>query len=195
MKHKKATSWSQRRKERQAGQSKRRPGNAPRIPKLYACLSIDAGDEGIVGSVTPMGVTPLIASTLRNAQLMLPVAQRVATGTGIAVELVEFVRGETLRTFEPDPASKGAAKFDKIGDDLYRSDGTKVTETDYGPTPEGCDEATMTVARDGDHVSILLGGRVVLLHARAALDLGEGLMKLGAEILGGSVDGLKRTGV
>ena len=71
------------------------PGNTASIDTLYAFLSEDAqGRHGIVAHVMPdLGSTPLITGSARVAELMKPLAAKVAAQSGKEIAMHVFQRG------------------------------------------------------------------------------------------------------
>jgi hypothetical protein len=71
----------------------------PRIDRLWAYLSQDGkGNEGMCAATMPDGtLTPLIAADPVRLKCFTPIAEQLATLTGLTIVLVEFTARTELR--------------------------------------------------------------------------------------------------
>jgi hypothetical protein len=73
------------------------------IEKLTAFIMRDQdGTEGIIGSLTPIGMMPLIGADLDRIAQIEPIAQRVADTTGLSITVAEFSVRENVREITPN---------------------------------------------------------------------------------------------
>jgi len=74
------------------------PGNTQQIDEVYVFMTIDEQRRnGIVAEILPgLGSTPLVTGSPRAAEMMKPVAQRIADKTGKTVGLFRFKRDAQL---------------------------------------------------------------------------------------------------
>jgi hypothetical protein len=75
-------------------ESKKRPGEPPRILHLYAALATDAaGDEGIVAAFQPDGgAMPLVFSKAASIPGVMELLEGLAAASGETIEIIEFRR-------------------------------------------------------------------------------------------------------
>lgn len=78
------------------------PNTLLRVDKLWAYLSKDgAGNEGLTAGSLPNGMLmPLIAADPERLKSITPMAERLATLTGLSITLVEFTTRTDLRTIK-----------------------------------------------------------------------------------------------
>lgn len=84
-------------------QSKKRPGETPRIDHVFAYLAADVqGDEGIVGISTGDGSwLPLVFGSRLAASKAAVVARAIASRTSETVRLARFSTREDMETYRP----------------------------------------------------------------------------------------------
>lgn len=73
------------------------------IEKITAYILRDQdGTEGIVGTVTPMGLMPMIGADIARVTQLETIAQMVADTTGLTITVAEFTVRENVRQIEPN---------------------------------------------------------------------------------------------
>lgn len=79
------------------------------IEKITAYILRDQdGTEGIVGTVTPMGLMPMIGADIARITQLETIAQMVADTTGLTITVAEFTVRENVRQIEPNRTKGGA---------------------------------------------------------------------------------------
>lgn len=74
-----------------------------RIETITAFVMIDDdGTEGVVGTMTPLGMMPLIAADEDRISSLEPKAQMIATESGKTITLAQFSVRTDLRHIEPN---------------------------------------------------------------------------------------------
>ncbi|MET2951288.1 hypothetical protein ABXV18_24710 [Vibrio owensii] len=65
---------------------------------LYAYIADNGGEEGegIIASMSPLGVTPLVSGSFDTAMKMKPLAENVAKTSGKDVKLVKYSRTNVI---------------------------------------------------------------------------------------------------
>ena len=73
------------------------PKNYMVINSLMAWVAVDAqGNEGIIACQTPQGVMPMMGGDPAKVLKMKPMADQIATRTGMAVKLLRFSNREEV---------------------------------------------------------------------------------------------------
>lgn len=74
------------------------PGNVQMIEQIWAILSEDANGEGIAGTFTSAGFTPLVAGNEKNANLLLQLASKMKDhAPSTKLKFVKFTKKELVR--------------------------------------------------------------------------------------------------
>lgn len=82
------------------------------IEQMFAFIVRDPADgtEGVIGTMTPTGLMPLVGADPERASSLIPIAQETANLMGVTVTLALFSKRENVDSFEPNktiPKPKG----------------------------------------------------------------------------------------
>lgn len=74
-----------------------------RVESIWVFVSVgEDGDEGVVAApFGGMGLMPLVASDETRLNLLIPIAEKIATQTNTTIKLIRLGTREELRTIEP----------------------------------------------------------------------------------------------
>lgn len=181
-----ASKWSERRRARQDEAD--RPGDVDPIGSLYAYLVAGDGQcEAIVASVTPAGVTPLVAADRPEADRMEVLARRAADGSRMVIRLVRFDRARVVATIRPDPIRHLVGSMVR-GDVAKLADG-RVPRRDRPDPPLPPGLARVRCGKLGGLVAIGVGEDDYAMSADEARKFAESILAMAAEIAGPPEDG------
>ena len=70
----------------------------PRIEEMYAFVTEDKGpgDEGVIGTDTPLGWMPFVGADMARIKSLRPLALQIAKNLGKEVKLLHFTKREEL---------------------------------------------------------------------------------------------------
>jgi hypothetical protein len=73
-----------------------------KVESIWVFISVgEDGDEGVVAAPIGGALMPLVASDETRLHLYIPVAERIATQTGMTIKLIKLGTREEIRIIEP----------------------------------------------------------------------------------------------
>lgn len=73
-----------------------------KIEKMYAYITLEGEQEGVIGFHSGMGWVPLVGADTDRAKSYRPVAQDIANRTGKEVKLIFFSQREEVEVIKPE---------------------------------------------------------------------------------------------
>jgi hypothetical protein len=74
-----------------------------RIEQMYAFVAVDPTDntEGIPAFIAPGGPMPMVGADMARVESLRPIAQQIATATGVPITLCRFEVRTEVEVIEP----------------------------------------------------------------------------------------------